>query len=285
MAAMDRGRVLGLVVVALAACGANTTSFPPQPTAPDGARVLLRMEMEEAIPPRDRFGTVPPIVITLDGRALTAGATPAIFPGPAVGPIVQRQISPAGWTKIVELARASGLLQGTIVIGELAPGETVIHLSIVGDGRVHEIRGSNHWPGCIQDPCQGPPGSPQAFIGFGSRLFDLATLLGPELGPEEAFLPEAYGVIVGAVPDDQELPQPPLGWPLAGAMAAFGNPFADGSGFRCGTVSGDDVATLRVALGKANQLTPWQDPLDGSRHGLTVRPLLPGDDDPCAGIV
>jgi hypothetical protein len=35
----------------------------------------------------------------------------------------------------------------------------------------------------------------------------------------------------------------------------------------------------------STQISPWRDPADGSIHGLVVRPLLPGDGDPCAGLV
>ncbi len=37
---------------------------------------------------------------------------------------------------------------------------------------------------------------------------------------------------------------------------------------RCGTVAGDDAATLMPLVEQANQLTPWTS--DGSQYGLTV---------------
>ena len=281
-----RLRLLALPLAAmLEACGGSAPTPAPQSTPPDGAAFLLRLETEQALPPRERFASTPAIVITLDGRALTAGPVPAIFPGPLVGPLVQRQLSAAGWRKVVESARAAGLLSGIGQIGEVAPGETVLRLRIVADGQTYDVSVSNRFPGCLTEPCQGPPGSPQAFFGFGSRLFDLGKFLGPDVGPEAPFVPEGYGVIVGPVADDQGLPQPPIDWPFAGGFAAFGKPFADGTGFRCGTVTGDDAAPLRDALDVANQITPWRDTVDGSFHGLIVRPILPGDGDPCAGLV
>ena len=115
-------------------------------------------------------------------------------------------------------------------------------------------------------------------------MLDLSWLA-TEVGQEAPYVPERYGVVVGPVPDDQGLAQPPMDWPFDDGFGAFGEPFADGSGFRCGTVTGDDAATFRAALEKATHATPWRDPLDGSLHGLTVRPFLPGDGDPCAGVV
>lgn len=269
----------------LAACGGSAPTPAPQPTPPEDAAFLLRLETEQAVPPRERFASTPAVVITLDGRVLTAGAVPAIFPGPLVMPIVQRRLSGAGWLKVAESARAAGLLSGIGTIGDFAPGETLLRLRIVADGQQYDVTVSNTFPGCIPDPCQGPPGSPQAFFGFVSRLFELGAFLGADVGPEGPFLPKGYGVIVGPVPDDEGLAQPPIDWPLDAGFDAFGAPFADGTGLRCGTVAGDDAATLRDKLALATQISPWRDPLDGSLHGLTVRPLLPGDGDPCAGLV
>jgi hypothetical protein len=76
-----------------------------------------------------------------------------------------------------------------------------------------------------------------------------------------------------------------MAWPLAAGFAGFGQPLRDGSGDRCGVVSGADAAALVAPFGSANQLTKWRDPVNGSFHGLVVRPILPGDGDPCAGIV
>ena len=94
-----------------------------------------------------------------------------------------------------------------------------------------------------------------------------------------------FAVIVNkAAPDDQGLPQPAIAWPL-GAFASFGKALQDGSGGRCGLITGADVGLVRPAFGAANQITPWRDPTDGSLHGIAVRPLLPGDRDPCEGLV
>ena len=52
--------------------------------------------------------------------------------------------------------------------------------------------------------------------------------------------------------------------------------------YRCGIVAGADAATLRPALEAANQLTQWvQDETTSATFGLTVRPIIAGED-PCA---
>ena len=70
-------------------------------------------------------------------------------------------------------------------------------------------------------------------------------------------------------------------WPLAVPLATFGAPVAKGSQ-RCGIVSGADAEALRPALEEANQQTQWvQDPATSATFGITVRPIIAGED-PCA---
>jgi hypothetical protein len=117
-------------------------------------------------------------------------------------------------------------------------------------------------------------------------LTDLPSIVGAEnLGPEQPHQPAGYALIVGPVPDDQGLPRPAIEWPLAAGLGSFGKPLRDGSGGRCGTINGADLAVVGRALAAATQITPWRDPVDGSLRGLVVRPLLPGDDHPCEGLV
>jgi hypothetical protein len=279
---------LPLAGVVLAACaGAAPT---PEPTPPAEARALLRITMQQALPPPSTFSWLPNVVITLDGRVLTGGAVPAIFPGPLVNPVVERQLTAAGWAKIVAAARAFGLLSGAsdFTGGAMPPGSMTARLQLVADGRVFELVGDpTRIMVCITTPCDPQPGSPEAFGGFLSRLGDLASWLGADIGAEALYVPDGYAVLVGAPPaDEQGLAQPPIDWPLAGGFAMFGKPLSDGSGGRCGSVTGADAAALRPAFNAANQLTKWRDPVDGgSFHGLVVRPLLPGDGDPCEGLV
>ena len=48
---------------------------------------------------------------------------------------------------------------------------------------------------------------------------------------------------------------------------------------RCGTVTGADADALRPALDAATPLTPWvQDPETSATFGLTVRPMVSGED-------
>jgi hypothetical protein len=227
------------------------------------------------------------LVITLEGLVLSGAPVEAIYPGPLVNPVNERSITSVGWAKIVEAAREAGLLSGNVDFtgGSLAPGAAVARLQIVADGKLFDLKGDPQKTfNCIAAPCVPPAGSPEAFGLFWNKLTGLESVIPNELGRDVGHLPSGYAVLVTKPTVEPNLPQQPKAWPLAAGFAAFGKPLADGSG-RCGVVTGADAATLQPLFAVANSLTPWTDPVDGSLHGLAVRPLLPGDDDPCAGLV
>jgi hypothetical protein len=285
-----RPAIATLLVALIAACGGPAVSPSPQPDPPADAKVRLRVTAVQALPPPSTFTWLPWIVITLDGRVLSGGAVPAIFPGPLVNPIVERQLSATGWNRIVEAARAAGLLGAArdFTGGQMPPGSQVTRLEIVADGAVRELIGDvSRTFNCITTPCVPPPGTPEAFAAFVNSLGDLASITGPgELGPEKIHEPAGFAVLVNpGRPDDQGVPQPAVAWPLPGGFAAFGKPLQDGRGGRCGLVTGADVGLVRPVFASATQITPFRDPTDDSLVGLVVRPLLPGDGDPCEGLV
>ena len=280
---------LSLAAMLLAACSSAAPSPTPVPSPPSDATFLLRVTTVQALPPNATFGWLPQLIVTIDGRLLQGGAVPAIFPGPLVQPMFARQLTSNGWAKVVAAARAAGLLSGAndFTGGQMPPGSAAARLEIVADGRTFVMTGDpSRVIQCIQAPCVAPAGTPEAFAGFVNALTDPTSLVGAaELGPDQAYVPSGYAILVGAVPDDQGLPQPPIAWPLAAGFGTFGKPLADGRGGRCGVVTGADAAALHAPLGAANQLTKWRDPVDGTFHGLQVRPILPGDGNPCEGLV
>ena len=282
---------LGLAATLLAACGGAVASPSPSPRQepPADAKVRLRVTAVQALPPNATFNWMPQVLITLDGRIIAGGAIPAIFPGPLVGPLFERQITPDGWARIVDVARAAGLLglNRDFTGGQMPPGSQATRLELVADGLVYDLVGdASRLMVCVQAPCNAQPGTPEAFAGFVNQLYDLTTLVGAaNLGPEVPHNPAGYAVLVGGPPDDQGLNQPVINWPLPAGFAAFGKPLQDGTGGRCGSITGADVGLVRPAFTNATQITPWRDPVDDSIHGLVVKPLLPGDGDPCEGLV
>lgn len=284
----------------LAACsGAGPSPAPsdgggasPGPSAPaDDVGFVIHASWSQALPPRSLFGNVPALVVTADGRVLTPGVMIQIYPGPLVAPIVERPISPAGAAALLQAAGDAGILVagGDFTGGALPAGAAAGRLRIVVDGATYDIVGdTNAATPCPPDrSCPDPvPGTPAAFATFWYRLHDMTSWLAPELGPETLHVPASYAIIVGPPPEPWE-GATPVAWPVADpALDEFGDPVRGEPGTRCGVAAGDLADALRPLFDEATVVTPWVATETASAtRGLTVRPLLPGDEDPCAPIV
>jgi hypothetical protein len=287
------GAGLALTALLLAACSSTTPSPSPDPSpsptpGPDlGFR--LRATTIQALPPKDTFTWVANMLITEDLVAIQQGAIPLIFPGPLVNPLIGIQLNEEAWAKIAAEAEAAGLLSGETNFGGegAAPGAASVRLELVIDGTLYDLRGNpDRVAFCGDTLCPAEPGSPEAFATFVSLLGDLRTWIGAGVGGQADWKPAGYAVLVGPPPpDDQGLAGGPLPWPFEASAADFGAPVAGEASLRCGTVTGNEAAAFEVALRTATQITTWRDPAAANDFGFTVRPLLPGDGDPCAPLV
>jgi hypothetical protein len=262
--------------------GSSSPGSSASAGAPAELGYWLRMTTSQAIPPIERFPIAPTSLITSDGLDLVPGAVPMIFPGPLVTPLFARQVTEAGREQIVTWARELGLLDGkTDFTGDAAvPGGVTGTIELTVDGSLLELSG-------VPDlPSDGSParGSPEAFAELWRRVSSLPDALPGEVGPEQPYEPVGYGILVGPPPAP---PEGMLGnlqdWPLDSPLATFGAPVGDGS-VRCGIVFGADASRLGLAFENGNQLSQWvQDPDTSATFGLTVRPIVPGED-PCPEI-
>jgi len=291
------------VAVAAAACGGAAGTASPTTSPPPGSPVpepsgnpaagdfVIHASWTQALPPRALFGNIPVLVVSADNRVLTQGAMIEIYPGPLVAPIIERPISANGVAALLQAAKDAGILVegGDFTGGAMPLGAAAGRLRIVVDGVTYDIVGDTSAP--VPCPpgerCPEPvPGTPAAFATYWYQLLDMASWLEPELGPEAGHVPASYAMIVGPPPEPWE-GETPVVWPVANPpLDAFGAPVRGEPGTRCG-IADDDLATaLRPLFAEATQLTPWvATEAASATHGMTVRPLLPGDEDPCAPIV
>jgi hypothetical protein len=290
---MDRAvsRWIATVAVAatLVACSA-AGSPPPATPGPSGSAsgppppaYRLRATTSQAIPPVDRFGSLPMVTITADGRVVRQGPQIAIYPGPLLPNLQAAPITDDGFAKIVELARRLGLLSGNgdFVPPDVMPGASLGRIEITVDGVLHDLRGDpTRVIVCITTPCDPAPGTPEAFGTFWTALTDLTWLRG-DLGQEAPYVADAYAVLTGVEPAGDPSIRPGLAaWPLTGSIATFGKPIGSEPAPRCGTARGGDAAALRPSFESANQLTRWVDE-GGDASGampLQARPMVPGED-------
>lgn len=291
---------LAIVILVAGACGSAATAPPtpspggsvsPLPEPETGFR--LRATTVQALPPLSTFAWLPALLITDGLVAIQAGAVPAIYPGPLMTPLQGARLSEDGWSAIVAELDVAGLLSGATDFtgGTMGMGAAAGRLEVVVNGRVFDLTGDpSRVVRCDGQRCIPNPGTPEAFAAFWARLMDLPGWLGGAVGPQEPWTPVAYAVLVGPPPaEDAQLPQPVLAWPLTGPSSGFGDPVLGDPTLRCGTVADGEAASLGAAVAAANQLTRWRDPaapdVPEALLGLTVRPLLPGDSDPCAPLV
>ncbi|TAK03097.1 MAG: hypothetical protein EPO36_00030 [Chloroflexota bacterium] len=286
--------VLAAVLVA-AGCGAAASPSPqPSPTPPDHSTepatgFRLRVTTVQALPPLATFSWTPGVVITDDLVAIQGGAVPLIFPGPLVTPLVGAQLTGEAWAKIVSEAEAAGLLSGKADFtgGALAPGAAAGRLELVVEGRTYDLTGDpSRVAFCGETLCRPDPGTPEAFATFLSLLGDLPGWLGAGVGAQRPWTPSAYAFLIGPPPpDDQGLAVAPIPWPFQTGAADIGRPLRGDPDTRCARIEGAEAAAFAMVVANATALTSWRDAALADPVGLTVRPLLPGDDDPCAPLV
>jgi hypothetical protein len=270
----------------LAACGSSAGSPITSPDASPNANApyALRATVSQAIPPTARFTWLPYAFVTEDGIAVTQGAVPAIFPGPLVPPLFGAQLTEAGYDMVVERARSLGLLDGPgdFTPSQPMPGSQTGLVELLVDGAMRQMTGApNANIQCITTPCDAAPGTPEAFGSFWQDIGNLRSVVGEELGAEAAYHPEGYALLIGVTPpDDSGIEPQVVPWVLDTPLAEIGAPIGPDPLPTCGTVGGEDAATLEAAFSRANQLTTWADDTLSEPVSIAVRPLLPGDD-PC----
>ena len=277
---------LSLVAILLAACGAASPSPSPSPQpSPSPAPAqgfYLRAYYTQALPPRHTFNWLASLTIA-DGLLLDGSvAIDMIFPGPLTILPIARPISDAGIAAIIDEARRLGLLSDKTDYtgGQPMPGARLAQLQLIVDGVTYNLTGNADLTiVCVQAPCEGAPGTPEAFAAFWQELTIYGTWLEPELGQIQEYVPDRVALLLTA-PTDQGMPNQPVEWPFDTPLAEAGVEFPGEEGARCLTLSGDALAQIWPALRDGTQLTVLVD-ADGTQAAPLVRVVVPGDESPC----
>lgn len=275
-------RLATLIVVLLIAAGCAGAASSASPSAPTTG-FALRAWVSQALPPVGAFRTAGPDLTIDQGRLIVHGPEMAIYPGRLLPNLQQRPLSQAGIDALIAAARAAGLLDGpTDLTGGLKPGAQTAHLLFVIDGVQREVLGDpTRQIVCVTTPCDGAPGTPEGFGQFWARIHDIGTWLGTELGPEAPYIGDRFAVLLVEPVEDASLPPSFAPWPLDVPMTQFGVALAGPPPARCGVIEGDSLKAALAAFGAANELTRWTDDTDAV-FAAVVRPLLPGEPDPCS---
>jgi hypothetical protein len=247
-------------------------SLTPNPSP--ASAFYLRAWYTQAIPPQYTFSWLPPVTIS-DGSYINGNvAVPAIYPGPLLIVPLTSTISDAGVAAIVAEATRLGLLgeQSDFTGDQALPGAKLGQIEMIVDGKTYELTGKPDLQiVCITAPCEGAPGSPEAFAAFWSDITGLESWLADELGPAEPYDPDRVAVMFSE--PETAISSPPatvVAWPLSDPVTAGD----------CVTLAGDGLVAALPVLESANQATVFTS--DGQYLAATARVLVPGEPSPCA---
>jgi hypothetical protein len=227
------------------------------------------------------LGRLPIVVVHADGRVITQGPVPAIYPGPLMPNLQERTISAAALERLIALAREKDLLR---TVHYDYPGiadapDTVLEIEL--DGKSYRVSAYALAEVAIDLPDSGLD---QAAIDGRAALREFIDALtgipaSDFVDEEHPFTFEGLRIYAGnaVIVPDSELPgeQPAIDWPLddlATAGDAVDNSPID---VRCQVVDGDDLDEVLPLLQAANSLQTFRS--GDELHSLIIVPLYPGE--------
>jgi len=282
------GAVAGaLALPALARANQASTPDAATPSAGMSDQPMIRVEVTGGFAPIQLLNSaLPTFVMYPDGRVITQGPVPAIFPAPALPNLRESDLTQEGIRTVLTAAEEAGLIgqDRHIHHGQIVDAPTT-YITVTVDSRTTR---TSVYAMTIDDDPNWTDEEREAVAkirDFYNKTLDIFGWL-PETAFErrdETFQIEQLQIIAEpypeteATPDDPATNQPPMDWPLSTPLSALTGVTLQGlpDTTRCFVFSGEEARTLVTALQQANELTPWVS--EGNRYRLMVRPLLPGE--------
>ena len=276
-----------LALVLLSSCaerpgddeGGEAGAPPASPELPDGL-VLQVSSVGGFVTPEMLASRLPLVTVYSDGRVLSEGPVPAIYPGPALPNVQVAQADEATVQRLVEQALAAGVAEtGDLGSPPIADASSTRFTLVTAEGTyVRDVYALAEGAGSDDGL------SPEQQEGRAALAALYEALTAPTAEASESYVPHALAVVARpwTAGDDEIEPglaQPDVPWP---GPALPGQPLEPPLGLSCLLVTGADVPTVLAAAAAANARTPWTTP-DGSRWALTFRPLLPHESD-CSAL-
>lgn len=262
---------LGLLA-ALPGCGGTSPGPDVAVPAQDGAdEVVLLVDRSGGLRVAGAdLVDLPALVVYADGRALVPGPVPAVYPGPALPPVLQAQLPPDEVDALVAGAVDAGVTGGPRDYGQPPVADATTTTVVV---RGPDGVASQSVYALAETP--GPPGSAAPGPGLSQEQADaradLAAYVDRALAQVDAgaaYEPDRMAVVRQAYTGEpaSDVPEP--------REVTWSGPELDGEGpFPCTVLEGDGLAAVRPDLERATTATRWL--VDGSPQLLQLRPLLP----------
>jgi hypothetical protein len=283
------GLLLALLLLTACAEGGGTgTGAAPSPapvpetvSLPEAEDALV-LQVEHTggyVTPEMLAGRLPIASVYGDGRVITQGPVPAIYPGSAWPNLQVQQADRATVQELADRALAAGIDE-TTELGRppIADAPSTRFTLVTDDGAItREVYALQEGAGAGGLTAEQETARSELQDLF-SELTDLPATLGPDDAAPASYEPTAVAVLARpwTEPAD-ELTHPKLPWP---GPALPGEPIATGG--TCVTATGDQAQAVADAAREATTLTPWVG-ADGVRWAITFRPLLPHESS-CADL-
>ncbi len=254
----------------------NHSASPSAAIDPDTA--AIRVDWDGGfVPPGVNLARLPLVLVTADGRVITEGPQPAIYPGPLLPNLQVRTLTPEALADLLERAAADGqLVNADYAGGPIADAATTV-LRITVDGVTYTQSAYALFDALDENGVEQPTDGAVAEGRAAMRSFiDALTGLPDDAytGASQPYAAEGIRLYSSEYVPDPAADWQPVAWPLDD-LATAGESAGDGLGIRCQVVSGEDLATVLPLLEGANSATPFRS--GGTDYSLVVRPLLPGE--------
>ncbi|WFE43210.1 hypothetical protein [Verrucosispora sp. WMMD1129] len=275
--------VVPLLLLTSAACGqqagdagSGEADSPERSYSADA--VVFRMEHTGGfVTPAMLATRLPTVSVYGDGRVITQGPVPLIYPGPALPNLQVGTISATEVEELLKAARAAGV-GGPADFGTPPVADApATRFTILGDNGVEEL----------EVYALAESGGAQTGLTADQRakrdtLREFADSLTAESGPLAAaatdtqpYVPTAVAAVAEPwVANAEAGEQPEVAWP---GPALPGAELGEGLSLGCVTATGDEAQQVLTAAAAANAATPWVS--DGKRWTVALRPLLPDEID------
>ncbi|MGY1604621.1 hypothetical protein [Geodermatophilus sp. SYSU D00815] len=256
------------LLLALTACaapgGGDDAGDDPYPYAADDL-VLQVAWTGGFVAPEAAAGRLPLVSVYGDGRVLTDGPVPAIYPGPALPNVLEARIDRERVQELVDAALDAGVGE-TTDLGMPPIADVPSTRFTVSTGLETIVREVYALVEGVDDGLTEEQVAARAEL----RAF-LDELTGLGARATEPYRPAGVAALVTPYAAEPEFPRPEVAWP---GPALPGEPFEAVFQMTCVVAEGDQAAPVLEAARAADQLTPWLSP-DGARWSVTFRPLLP----------
>ena len=266
-----------------AGASADSSSGTPESavaSAPGGDALVLRSESFGGfVPPDQVVGRLPQISVYGDGRVITEGPVPTIYPGPALPNVQVQTINPELVQEMVGEGLAAGVRSGTDFGRPNVADAPTTRVTVVTANGAQSVTVEALNESQANDPAL-TAAQREARAKLAAFVQKLSGLPAAEGMPESVqYAPASVAVLARPWTAPASGPaSPEKAWPGPKLPGSYLNP-----AFKIGCVvaTGTDKDKVLAAASNANKITPWTQ--GGTKYLIIFRPLLP-DETGCAAL-